>query len=448
MLGARLYLYLFLILTELTAVSQCIVNNAGGSNINPNRPTDVDTPEAPFSATSALNQRLPDWLCFTLGYRTRLEGYSGGNFEPHSSDSFLLTRFRVGMKVSPRSWFRVYAELQDADAFGKAQPRNPPYQETWDLRRGYLDLGDTQDGHFGLRVGRQDLNFEDGRLVGTSYWRNASKGSDAVVAATNWSRISATAFAASQVIAAYNGFSHHQAGNNLYGLDTRLKRVLPGGLVEPFVFWRLTPNLRTEAGAPARLDEKVIGARLAGTLHRAWDYDTEGALETGHLGTDRVREWAWLGIGGYTINRARYRTRLFAEFDYASGTFDPLFPNVHDHLGLADQFAWQNLKAARTGVRVWLRRNWIVAGAWGDYWLADAHHAYYNPMNQIVARDPRGLSGTHIAEEYDIQTSYRVNRDLEFGAGLGHVLPGEFLARTRHPAAYTYPYLMMSYNIF
>jgi len=451
----------FLILLALAgpqAFAECIVNNPGGSRINPNRPSDAETPESSFSAMSEVNRNLPGWLCFTLGYRARYEGYSGASFEPHSSDSYLLTRFRLGMLVSPASWFKVYAELQDADAFGKTQPLGPPYQETWDLRRGYVDFGNMQEGHFAMRAGRQDLNFEDGRLLGTSYWRNASKGYDAVEAVTNWTQFSAAAFAASPVLAGDNGLTHHQAGNDLYGLDGKLKSVLPGGLVEPFLFWRLTPDQRTEEGGAATLDEKIVGLRLAGTIHKSWDFDTEGAVETGHVGADTIRAHGWLGIAGYTFDKLRYRTRVFSEYDYASGdrnsrdgarnTFDPLSPNVHDHLGLADQFAWENLKAVRMGVRVWLRRNWIVAGAWGDSWLADAHDGFYSPLGPVIARDPTGRSGTHIGQEYDAQTSYRWSRDLEFGAGLGHIVPGEFLLRAHHPAAYTYPYVMMSYNIF
>jgi hypothetical protein len=362
------------------------------------------------------------------------------------------------MLVSPASWISVYSELQDADSFGKSVPLGPPYQETWDLRRAYADFGNILESRFALRAGRQDLNFEDGRLLGTSYWRNASKGYDAVEAITNWSSVTATAFAASQVTAADNGLSHHMPGNNLYGLDAKLKKAIPSGLVEPLLFWRLTPNLKTEEGAPAKLDEKIGGVRVAGAIHKVWDYDSEGVFEAGRQGSDRVLARGWLGIAGYTFNHFRYRTRVFGEYDYASGdrhpgdgihgTFDPLFPNVHDHLGLADQFAWQNLKAVRTGARVWLRKNWIVAGAWGDYWLASATDGFYSPLGGIVARDPKGLSGTHIGEEYDVQTSYRLNRDLEFGAGVGHIVPSEFVKNTHHPAAYTYPYVMMSYNIF
>ena len=448
---------IFLLVANLLASAECIVNNPGGSKINPNRPSDADTPAARFSAMSELNKRLPDWVCFTLGYRTRYEGYSGLNFEPHSSDSYLLTRFRLGVLVSPASWLSVYSEVQDADAFGKSEPLGPPYQETWDLRRAYLDIGNMQEGHLALRAGRQDLNFEDGRLVGTSYWRNASRGYDAVQGVTNWAPVTAAVFAASQVLPADNGLSHHAPGNNLYGGDAKWKRAIPSGLVEPFFFWRLTPNLKTEEGAPAKLDEKIAGVRIAGTIHNAWDYDSEAVLETGNQGSDRVRAHGWLGTAGYTFRRIRYRTRIFGEYDYASGdrhpgdrvhgTFDPLFPNVHDRLGLADQFAWQNLKAVRAGARVWLRKNWIVAGAWGDYRLASATDGFYSATGGILARDPKGLSGTHIGREYDLQTSYRLNRDLEFGAGIGHILPGQFL-KNNHPEPYTYPYVMMSYNIF
>jgi hypothetical protein len=438
--------------------AQCIVNNPGGSKINPNRPSDADTPEAVFSPLSVINSRLPDWMCFTAGYRTRFEGYSGNNFLPNASDSYLLTRFRFGVFLKPTSWFSVYAELQDADAFMKKQPLSPPYQETWDLRRAYVDLGNIQEGHFGFRVGRQDLNFADGRLVGTSYWRNASRGYDAVQAVTNWSWISATAFAASQVVIFDNGLSHHQPGNNLYGLDGKLNKLVRKGMIEPFVFWRLTPGLKTEEGTPGRLNERTVGARFSGTMLNGWDYDTEAVRQFGNLGVDRVRAWAWMGIGGYTFQNVRCKTRLFGEYDFASGdrkskdgihgTFDQLFPNIHDHLGLADQFAWQNLKAIRAGARIWLRRNWTVAPIWNDYWLASATDGFYNSSGTIVSRDAKGLSGTHIGKEYDIQTSYRVDRNLEIGAGLGHILPGDFLIKTGHPASYNYPYILMNYNFF
>jgi hypothetical protein len=438
--------------------AQCIVPFPGGSRVNPNRPAEADTPVAGFSPLAAVNGHLPSLICFTAGYRARFEGYSGANFLPNAADSYLLTRFRFGALIKPSAWFKVYAELQDADAFGKTPPAVPPYQETWDLRRAYVDFGDIEAGAVALRVGRLDLNFGDGLLIGTSYWRNASRGYDAVQAVANASWIKITAFAASPVVLFDNGLSHHQPGNNIYGLDARLSKVTPKSVLEPFFFWRLEPRLRTEEGALANLDQKTIGARLAGTVGRFMDYETEGAGQFGNLGSDRIRAWAWMGSGGYTLTAFRHKARMFGGFDFASGdrnaadgvhgAFDQISPNIHDHLGLADQFARQNLKAVRTGARVWLRGNWILATAWNDYWLASATDALYNSSAGVVARDVKGRSGTHIAEEYDVQTSYRLDRNLEFGAGLAHILPGRFLVSTGHPASYHYSYLMMSYNFF
>ena len=394
--------------------AQCLVPFPGGSKVNPNRPRDAETPDAGFSPLATVNRQLPQWICFTAGYRTRFEGYSGANFLSNASDSYLLTRFRLGALIRPSAWFRVYAELQDTDAFLKSPPLVPPYQETWDLRRAYVDFGDIEAGPVALRVGRLDLNFGDGLLIGTSYWRNASRGYDAVQAVANANWIKATAFAASAVAIHENGLSHHQPGNNIYGLDAKLPTAVPRAVLEPFLFWRVAPRLSTEEGTAAKLDQETVGARLSGLIGRSMDYETEGAAQFGKLGTDTIRAWAWMGSGGYTSTLFGHKARMFGALDFASGdrngadgrhgTFDQISPNLHDHLGLADQFARQNLKAVRFGARVWLRSNWILAAAWNDYWLASPTDALYNSSAGVVARDLKGLSGTHIGEEYDIQT--------------------------------------------
>jgi hypothetical protein len=180
--------------------------------------------------------------------------------------------------------------------------------------------------------------------------------------------------------------------------------------------------------------------------------------QVGAVGPDRIRAWAWTASAGYTFSTFRLRPRLFAEYDFASGdrnptdgrrgTFDQLFPNIHGHNGLADQIAWKNLKEVRAGVRISLRRNWTVAATFNDWGLASATDAFYNSAGGVVARDPKGLSGTHIGEEYDLETSYRINHELELGAGIGRIFPGAFLAHTNRNHAYTYPYILLNYNFF
>jgi len=445
-----------ILVTLAPATGQCLVD-PGRPNPNINRPSNADTPAPAFSSAAWLKRVLPGWLCFNAGYRARWEGYSGAGFQAGNSEEYLLTRFRLGALIRPAAWFKVYAELQDARAFGQDPPLAPPYQSTWDLRRAYVDIGEVEDSRIGLRIGRQDLNFGYGRLVGTSYWRNASRGFDAAMMSVNWSWLRVRAFSASQVVASTNGLSHHQQGNNLHGIYGGLKDRIPKSVIEPYVFWRLSPRVRTEGGTLAKLDEKAIGVRIAGIWSR-FDYDAEVVGEVGHIGSDRIRAWAWTGIGGYTLASVPLRPRLFLEYDFASGdpnpkdgrhgTFDQLYPNIHSHHGLADQVGWQNLKEVRAGARLSPRRNWTVALMYNDWWLADARDAFYNSSGVIVARDPEGRSGTHIGSEWDLETTWRLDRDFELGAGIGHIRPGGFLARTGHDHGYTYPFAMLNYNFF
>lgn len=165
--------------------------------MNFNRPADADVPAARFSPLARVNHALPGWLCFTADYRARFEGYSAGSFRAGNSDYYLLTRLQLGISIKPASWLKSYVELQDATAFWKDPPLAPPYQSTWDLRRAYLDLGDIEQSRIGFRVGRQDLAFGHLRLVGTAYWRNASRGYDAAMMVLNWNRVRVNAFAAS-----------------------------------------------------------------------------------------------------------------------------------------------------------------------------------------------------------------------------------------------------------
>jgi hypothetical protein len=432
----------------LPAGGQCL-SGSPGRRTDKDRPANADVPAAGFSPFAYVDQRLPAWLCLSGGYRARFESVGG--------DSYLLTRFRFGVLIKPVSWFNAYAELQDATAFWKQPPVGPPYQATWDLRRAYVDLGASERSPLTVRVGRQDLDFGSGRLVGTSYWRNASRGFDAAMVTAQSTWFSVRAFAASPVVASANGLSHHQQGNNLHGLYGGLRRLIPGSVVEPYVFWRLSPRIKTEAGKLAKLDEKTVGLRWAGTAS-GFDYDAELAGQTGSIGSDRIRAWALGAITGYTFASVPLKPRLFAEYNFASGdrnakdgthgTFDLLNPNTHNHHGLADQVGWQNLREARSGARVSLRRNWTAAAAFNDWWLASAKDAFYNSSGGVVARDPNGKSGTHVGVELDGETSYRFNRNLELGAGIGRILPGGFLKRTGHGHPYTYPYVMLSYNFY
>jgi hypothetical protein len=404
--------------------------------------------------TGELNDQLPRWLQFGLDERFRAEGYSGNGFKPNSSASYLLNRFRFGMILQPATWLKVVAQVQDARSFLQAPPLGPPNNVRWDLKTAYVQFGDSEKQPVTLTVGRQLLDYNS-TIIANSEWRNQARSYDAVVANLHVDRFRAAVFAASVVNPQLDGITHHQEGNNIYGAYGWITRVLPNSSIEPFVLWRVAPSVAVEDSKlkTGRLDEQAYGFRIRGRNISNFDYRYELVLERGSAGPNDIRAWGATAGLGYTVTRLGWKPRFFAGYDYASGdknpadgihaTFDTMYPTAHDRFGIADQFGWQNIVAGRAGATIIPHRRWSVTAQYLDLWLASAKDAAYNSSGGVILRDPTGKSGTHLGQELDAYAWYEINREVHVGAGIGHLLPGEFIDKAGKGAAYTYPYFVI-----
>jgi len=403
-----------------------------------------------------LNKELPSWLRFSGEYRTRLEGFDGGGFRLNNQDLYLLSRLRLNMQIRPAKWFRIFAQAQDARIFWSDRaPSAPPYQNTMDLRLAYVELGNPE-GPLTVRVGRQELDFGDQRLVGTANWLNVPRNFDAVRASFHSGGYRLDAFSAS-IVAPQNGtFDHHVEGNDLHGLYGGLERLMPNAVVEPYVFWRLAPRQRNEDGTLASLDTKTGGVRWVGRVPAARvDYGVEMAMQRGNIGADAASAWAGHWVTGYTFT-IPYKPRAFVEYNYASGdrhphdgrtgTFDQLYPTGHDKFGLADQVGWRNIRDLHFGVEAKPKRTVTAALGVHSWWLASATDGLYSASGVLIARVASGSAGSRVGDELDVQCVWAVNRQMQLGAGVGHIFPGPFLKLATQGNPYTFPYLMFGYS--
>ncbi len=223
-----------------------------------------------FSPSAEVNRVLPSWLTFGGQYRARFEAYTGGNFKPNSTDDYVLSQLRLNLLIHPTSWLKVYVEGMGARAFAKS-PALPPYQNTWDIRQGYVELGDSEKELFGLRAGRQELRYGDQRLVGNADWTNTGHLFDAVRGSLHYQGYRLDIFAASVVNPVTGTWDHHQDGNDLHGLYGGIDKWIPNGTIEPYIFWRLQPRVKNKEGKIANMDEKAPGVRIAGKLPLGFD---------------------------------------------------------------------------------------------------------------------------------------------------------------------------------
>jgi hypothetical protein len=410
-----------------------------------------------FAQPSAeLNKQLPKWIQFSGEYRVRVEGFAGSRYEHENDDGYWLNRVRFNMRLQPLSWLRFHAQAQDSHVYWNSRVADaPPLQDSMDLRLAWGEIGDSDNGRVALRVGRQEIALGEERLVGSGNWGNTARSFDAVrFTFRPLPKTRFDVFAASLVAQRDGTFDRHVDGDNLHGIMGQIDAR--GHHIEPFAFWRLAPRVRNEGGAFARLDSKTVGFRSAGKLTRSLEYVTEMAVQAGFWGSDEVRAWAGHWRVHFPVSTARYAPRMRLEYNYATGdsnpgdrrheTFELLYPTPHDKYGLADQVGWKNLHHIGTIGEWKVLRKWTWQLKHHAWWLASTTDGVYNAGGALLARDPSGQSGRYIGHEVDVQALAPLNKQVQFGAGLGHIFPGRFLKRTTPGAHYTFPYVMVTWS--
>jgi hypothetical protein len=403
-----------------------------------------------------LNKELPKWLSFGGELRTRIEGFAGGAFKPNNDDSYLLTRVRLNMKVQPANWLKFFFQAQDAHVFWKNQnPAAPPYQNIFDLRQGYVEVGGIENMVAGVRLGRQELAFGDERLIGNTNWTNTARSFDGLRGTFHRGVYRLDVFAVSVVKLHDGQFDENTPGNNLYGAYVGLDKLIPKASVQPYFFWRRQSGLLTETGTQGVSDFGTLGVRWVGKLPAGFDYGMEMAKQSGSLGSDTISAWAGHWMVGHTFAAARFTPRIMTEYNYASGdhngkdgirgTFDQLYPTAHDKYGLTDQVGWKNIEHLRGGVEFQLQKKWSATAKYSSWWLADPHDALYNTSSSVVARVLSGVAGRFVGQGIDFVTSYKPLRPMEISGGVGHIFPGTFLKNATPGRAYTFPYVSLAY---
>jgi hypothetical protein len=410
----------------------------------------------PFSPASLVNKHLPTWLRFGGEQRTRLEGYSGLGYRDGQHDTYLLNRTRLSINIIPTKWAHFYGEMQDARATGK-RPGQPPTENLWDFHQVFVELGSIDKSRVWLKAGRQEIVIADSRIMGAVQWSNANRTFDAVRAGYHFAggnRIEL--FTASVVVNASDTWDHHQQGNNIHGIYTEFPKLLPGLNLQPYLLWRTQPNVRNEAGRIADVNEFTPGFRLAGKLPHSLDFVVEMTRETGTIGSDRIRSWMGHWEVGHTRKQWMFSPRIWAEYNYHSGdsnptdgvrgTYDPLYAALHDKFGFADQVAGRNLRDIRGGVEAKLPHGIGAVIEINDWRLASRYDALYS-STAVVARSPSGTAGTHVGNEVDLITTWKMPGPLQGGAGIGYIIPGEFLKHTTPGKHYIYPFVVFTYKL-
>lgn len=408
------------------------------------------------SILAPLDKQLPSWLNLSGEYRIRPEGYEGASYTANNNQGYALSRLQLNADVH-LSWFRLFAQAQDSRVLGNdAIPDAFPYQDTFDLRQAFVQIGRAEKDHWSVTAGRQELNFGDQRILGSANWLNTPRTFDAARADFDWRKFHVAAFSASVVNPIDGAFDHSKAGNDLHGLYGTISQVLPGATIEPYVLWHLAGGLKTEQGLAARRSTKTIAFRVARPAKDRLDYEAHLLRQYGTIGNDAMGAYAMNFDLGYTWPQTKFKPRVFADYAFASGdknphdnrigTFDQIYPSNHGLYGIVDLFGWQNLRDEKFGASFVPVKKLKIASTFHNLNLASATDALYNGVGNAVVRNAAGQDGRHIGEEWEMTGDYQLRRYLVTGLGYGHLFPGEFIQKATKGSSYDISYLFFTFS--
>ena len=304
---------------------------------------------------------------------------------PYDENDFLLLRTRVHAGYSPMDWMNVFAEGQNSSSSGDKRNPNQQSDGPFNLRQAYLRLGGATNLPVSVKVGRQELNYGDERLVGSFDWDNIGRTFDAAKLRYEQSHFWVDAFVSRVVLPNDNEFNQANWDDWFSGVYGSTRSLVPRTELQLYFLADMRAaahriHVTTYGKGNSPRDIYTIGSRfqtLPGQLN-GFDVNGEFAGQFGDFeyapGTPGVVNGKRLDHlayathieGGYTFAKVDWKPRVALGLDYGSGDGDPsdnkhntfvnLYPTNHKFYGAMDFLSWQSvldpyLKASITPVQ-------------------------------------------------------------------------------------------------
>ncbi|MDB6064039.1 MAG: hypothetical protein JWR26_247 [Pedosphaera sp.] len=344
--------------------------------------------------------------------------------------------------------FRVFIQGISATEQGRIGGPRASDEDEFDLHQGFaeLDLPLAKDVSLGVRAGRQIIIFGAQRLIGVSDFTNVRRTYDGVRGTLTTPGNTLDGFYARPVAILPYEFDNDVHNTYITGVyDTW---SIPGALakaktkLDMYLFY-VNRNAITYNQTTSGENRYTFGTRLYATP-KPFDYDLEMDYQVGRFHEQATHSFSVAAIGGYTLESALFKPRVFLGSDIASGgrtnhigdTFDQLFPSGHDQFGIIDALGRQNIIDIHPGVTLTLLENrpgvqqLTMLTQYRQFWRESNEDASYTSSATILRPSSARSTSSSIGGEVDVQLNWQINRNFSAYMGYCHFFHGSFIAET------------------
>ena len=455
----------------------------------------ISSAPGPGVIDSALRAAEPALSPWDFGINERLRGedklgagttHAGSNYDfsaappSENNNDYWLSRLmpRVGYTID---WFSAVVEARSSYSFGDnrynamaAGDGLTDNNGSFQLELAYFTLGNLKAFPVTVKVGRQELNYGDQRLVGSAPWLNVPHTFDAVKVRYQDSLFGVDLFAANLVYDSADHFDKSHSQDTLSGAYFDFPAVARDAVTEAYLFARnVARGIVTEDWSsvpapfrfPAPQDIYTLGFRSK-TKPGApgpWDYGVEAIGQFGDrtavfpattvaaaLAAPRLKQEAWAFVvqGGYAWKGLPGSPRLAAIVSCASGdhnaadgqseTFQNLIPSNHGLYGAMDLSGLQNIEDYRLSATIKPMAGMSLALDLHQQFLETTKDYWYN-VASVPRNTPGAASGSgrgfginptyssDLGREADLIGGWTPARGLLLEIGLGHFFRGSYV---------------------
>jgi hypothetical protein len=384
---------------------------------------------------------IPLWgdASMSLGGEARLryERYHNSGFgtDPPSDSGYLLQRYLLHSDIHFTRWFRFFVQFQSGIENGRNA--RPTDEDTAEFHQGFIDIpiAHFADSPLIIRIGRQELEFGSGRMMGAAEGLNIRRSFDGLrfhYAHGKWSFNSTLLRPVALKPGAFDDVPDHT--QSLWGVGGNRETHFGGASLYYFGIDRKQIRMTSLSGRDLR---HTIGSRWWGA-HGRWDFNDEYFLQFGSFAHHRVLA----GAGSFEIGRNfpknRFRPRLGFRADLTSGgvgtsatdsvhTFLPLFPSP-PYSGRNSLLSPANLLQVSPTFRVTMKRVTLFLDS-PFSWRSSTTDGIYN-FADILIRPGNKTDQRFVGAQPGGQIDMQLEPHWTAGVQYSHFFTGEFLKQT------------------
>jgi Alginate export len=306
-------------------------------------------------------------------------------------------------------------------------------QDVADLHQSFVDITDSS-GNLRLRIGRQEMEFGAGRLIGESEGLNIRRAFDGFRFTLKHGRWTWNSTLTHPVLLRPNTFSIPDHKQTEWGTGIIRARERGGWAFYYIGLARKFAAFNGKTGGEVR---ETFGSHLwdQGAL---LDYNTDLIFQTGTFGAGRIVAGAISTNAGATLHNVKWQPRFGFRFDFASGdsdrasnnvnTFNPLFPNPV-YSSLSALLGPANITDLGPTIRLTINSKTAITPEAPFYWRSSLHDGIYGFAGNLIR--PGNLSSARFV---GVQPGLVVDRTYtpHFSSTVGYFrfFTGDFLIQT------------------